>query len=212
MKIGDKVRFLNDTGGGIITEFVDEKLVKVLTEEGFEFPVLKAEVIVVSAEPEDFIRTHREEDETDEVAFEKVELPEEGLPEEGLPEEKERTLSDYLEKKKPGSKVEIKEKKGDDEETVPDVEEVNLHIQHILPDYKDLTSGEILEAQMARFTTALEGAIRHKQKRIVFIHGKGAGKLKYELRKTLENNYPRLRFQDASFKEYGFGATMVIIP
>ena len=38
MKIGDRVRFLNETGGGTITQFPDEEIVMVLTEDGFEFP------------------------------------------------------------------------------------------------------------------------------------------------------------------------------
>ncbi len=46
---------------------------------------------------------------------------------------------------------------------------------------------------------------------MVFIHGVGAGTLKNELRKSLTKDYPQLYFQDASFKEYGFGATMIII-
>ncbi len=201
MKIGDRVRFLNETGGGIITQFPDEEIVMVLTEDGFEFPVLKKEVIVVHATREDFEGKggKETEPEVEEVKAEKGETT----------EKRERTLADYLDKKEKivGSNK-LKDKKMI---SPPDVEEVDLHINRILPDHKNLTSGEILEAQMARFTTALEGAIRNGQKKIVFIHGRGEGKLKYEIRKKLESDYPRLTFQDASFKEYGYGATLVII-
>jgi dsDNA-specific endonuclease/ATPase MutS2 len=51
----------------------------------------------------------------------------------------------------------------------------------------------------------------HKSKKIVFIHGVGNGKLKHELRRILDAEYKNLRYQDASFKEYGFGATMVLL-
>ena len=44
-KIGDKVKFLNETGGGVITAILDNKLVKVETEEGFEMPVLSKDLI-----------------------------------------------------------------------------------------------------------------------------------------------------------------------
>ncbi len=44
-KIGDKVKFLNETGGGVITAILDNKLVKVETEEGFEVPVLSKDLI-----------------------------------------------------------------------------------------------------------------------------------------------------------------------
>ncbi|MGM0550206.1 MAG: DUF2027 domain-containing protein [Bacteroidota bacterium] len=91
------------------------------------------------------------------------------------------------------------------------VEEVDLHIQELVEHDENLSAGEILDIQMSRFTTALEGAIRAKTKKIVFIHGVGNGRLKHKLRKTLETDYPRLRYQDASFKEYGYGATMVLI-
>ena len=94
----------------------------------------------------------------------------------------------------------------------PDIEEVDLHIESIVENHGGLSNGEILELQMARFKTSLETAIIHKTRRIVFIHGVGNGKLKYELRRTLERKYPHLKYQDASFKEYGYGATMVIIP
>ena len=44
-KTGDKVKFLNETGGGTVTAVIDNKLVKVKTEEGFEIPVLSKDLI-----------------------------------------------------------------------------------------------------------------------------------------------------------------------
>lgn len=92
-----------------------------------------------------------------------------------------------------------------------DLEEVDLHIEELVENHKMMTPGEILEIQMDRFYFALEGAIHHGTKRMVFIHGVGNGKLRYEIRKALESKYKKLKFQDASFKEYGYGATMVIL-
>jgi len=91
------------------------------------------------------------------------------------------------------------------------IEEIDLHIESIVDDHSNMSNGEIINTQMARFTTALEGARIGKTKKIVFIHGIGNGKLRYELRKTLDNKYPDLQYNDASFAEYGFGATMVIL-
>ena len=48
-------------------------------------------------------------------------------------------------------------------------------------------------------------------KKVVFIHGKGNGSLKLELRKCLDRNYKRCQYQDASFEEYGGGATLVYV-
>jgi len=90
-------------------------------------------------------------------------------------------------------------------------EEIDLHIENIVDDHKDLSAREILKIQMDRFEVSLEGAIRNRQKRIIYIHGTGAGKLKYQIRKTLDDKYKRLRYQDASFLEFGYGATLVLL-
>ena len=93
-----------------------------------------------------------------------------------------------------------------------DTEEIDLHIENLVHSIEGLSSGEILDIQMSRFLISLEGAIRNKTKKIVFIHGVGNGKLKYEIRKQLDSSkYSRYRYQDASFKEYGYGATMVML-
>lgn len=91
------------------------------------------------------------------------------------------------------------------------LEEIDLHIEELVDSYSNLSAGEILEIQLARFTTVLDGAIKHKSNNVVFIHGVGNGKLKYELRKLLDTKYKHIRYQDASFKEYGYGATLVIV-
>ncbi len=93
----------------------------------------------------------------------------------------------------------------------PGIPEVDLHIHELIESSAGMSNGEILEIQMNTFRRELEKAIENKIPRIVFIHGVGNGKLKFELRKELDQQYPRLRYQDASFQEYGFGATMVLI-
>ncbi|HEX3007822.1 MAG TPA: DUF2027 domain-containing protein [Bacteroidales bacterium] len=92
-----------------------------------------------------------------------------------------------------------------------DNEEIDLHIEELTDDYKSLEASEILDIQMSKFHIALEGAIRNHTRRIIFIHGVGNGKLKFEIRKALDTQYKKYRYQDASFKEYGYGATMVIL-
>lgn len=93
---------------------------------------------------------------------------------------------------------------------LPAVED--LHIENILESCEGLSSGEILSAQLARFKFVMETAIKSSQRgKIVFIHGVGKGKLKYELKKTLDREYSKFRYQDASFAEYGYGAIMVFL-
>lgn len=47
MKIGDKVRFLNDVGGGKVTGFRPGGIVLVEDEDGFDMPVPQNEVVVI---------------------------------------------------------------------------------------------------------------------------------------------------------------------
>ncbi len=112
------------------------------------------------------------------------------------------------EKERPESKKQFKSSK---EVKNQEIDEVDLHIQELVDDYSKLSNTEILDIQMSRFTTALDGGIIAGTRRMVFIHGIGNGRLKHEIKKTLDRKYPKLRYQDASFKEYGYGATMVII-
>ena len=93
----------------------------------------------------------------------------------------------------------------------PDLVEVDLHIHELLEDTRGLANHDLLEVQLGRFRNELETAIANGTRRIVFIHGIGNGTLKQELRKELGSKYKKYYFQDASFKEYGYGATMVIL-
>jgi len=93
----------------------------------------------------------------------------------------------------------------------PDLVEIDLHIHELLEDTRGLAHHEMLEIQLGRFRNELETAIANGTRRIVFIHGVGNGTLKQELRKELTTKYKKYYFQDASFKEYGYGATMVIL-
>ncbi len=89
--------------------------------------------------------------------------------------------------------------------------EVDLHIHELVDDFRGLSNGEILEIQMEHFKQKLEEANKNRVKKIVFIHGVGAGKLKQEIRRELDRKKNKLSYQDASYQEYGYGATMVIL-
>ena len=47
MRIGDKVRFLNQTGGGIVVGFGKKGWATVQDEDGFEFPIPEKECVVI---------------------------------------------------------------------------------------------------------------------------------------------------------------------
>jgi hypothetical protein len=93
----------------------------------------------------------------------------------------------------------------------PDIIEIDLHIHELLDDVRGLSNGEMLQVQLKKFHSVMEENQSKKGQKIVFIHGVGNGVLKQELRKLMDTKYKKHYYQDASFKEYGYGATMVIV-
>ena len=93
----------------------------------------------------------------------------------------------------------------------PALVEIDLHINQLVDDVKGMSNTEMLAVQLSKFSSELEKAIADKVHRIVFIHGIGNGTLKMAIRKELDQHYQHLQYQDASYKEYGYGATMVIL-
>lgn len=89
--------------------------------------------------------------------------------------------------------------------------EVDLHINQLLDSTAGMNNTAMLEYQLTKFHETMEENIKRKGQKIVFIHGKGDGVLKNEIIKSLKSKYKKCYYQDASFKEYGFGATMVTI-
>jgi len=90
-----------------------------------------------------------------------------------------------------------------------DTLEVDLHMDETDLRNSSLPLTGILALQISRFHAAIEEAVSKKLRKLVIIHGVGQGTLKMQIRKELQEKYPGYVFQDASFREYGFGATMV---
>ena len=89
--------------------------------------------------------------------------------------------------------------------------EVDLHATALLDSTRGLTNVDILTVQIKAFHDTMRQYAKDKGRRIVFIHGKGEGVLRATLLKELKNHYRHCTHQDASFREYGFGATMVTV-
>ncbi len=89
--------------------------------------------------------------------------------------------------------------------------EVDLHISELLDSTAGLSNTEMLEVQLKEFNSVMQKYQRDKGTKIVFIHGKGEGVLRNALLKELKYKYKNCDVQDASFREYGFGATQVTI-
>lgn len=118
-------------------------------------------------------------------------------------------------------RVILEKKKGDGEQHKPaqqaklakgsDILEVDLHAEQLLETTAGMNSFDILNYQLDVVRNTLNENIKYKNKRIVFIHGKGDGILRNAIAQELRRKYPRCISQDASFQKYGFGATMVIV-
>lgn len=89
--------------------------------------------------------------------------------------------------------------------------EVDLHIDALLDDTTGMSNAEMLHYQLDVFRNTLEEYKKNTGQKIVFIHGKGDGVLRRALLEELKRKYRTYSSQDASFREYGYGATMVTI-
>lgn len=189
-KIGDLVTFLNDVGRGKIVRFnsADEAMIE--TEDGFDIPYPVSQLVKTTS---------------------KIELDKAyGIGEDVIDGFVEKRIKSASEKKKD---VEFERKF---RHLVPmkrkeNVSEIDLHIHQLVDSEKGLESADMLDIQLKHFERMLETAIREKRTKVVFIHGKGEGVLKNEIRKVMQF-YPNCTFQDAPFNIYGYeGATEVTI-
>lgn len=88
---------------------------------------------------------------------------------------------------------------------------VDLHATELLETTAGMGTADILNYQLDFFRRTLEENKHNKGIRIVFIHGKGEGVLRHAIVNELRYRYKNYPYQDASFQEYGYGATQVTI-
>ncbi len=88
---------------------------------------------------------------------------------------------------------------------------VDLHADTLLDTTDGLTASDILNYQLDTFRRIMKENEKKKGTKIVFIHGKGDGVLRKALVNELQYRYKHCTYQDASFQEYGYGATQVTI-
>ena len=89
--------------------------------------------------------------------------------------------------------------------------EIDLHSSELLETTAGMDNKDILEYQLDVFRKTMDEYKLRKGKKIIFIHGKGDGVLRQRILWELQTKYTRHQHQDASFKQYGYGATMVTI-
>ena len=88
---------------------------------------------------------------------------------------------------------------------------VDLHAEQLLETTAGMGTADILNYQLDYFRRILEENRQNRGCRIIFIHGKGEGVLRHAIINELRYRYKNYSYQDASFQEYGYGATQVTI-
>ena len=93
------------------------------------------------------------------------------------------------------------------EKRVEECREVDLHIHELIDSERGMSSHDKIQLQLETARRELELALQEKRSRLIFIHGRGEGRLKIELKRLLDK-YPTEHW-DASYQKYGLGATEV---
>lgn len=88
---------------------------------------------------------------------------------------------------------------------------IDLHADELLETTAGMNAADILHYQLDVFKKTMDENKKKKGQKIVFIHGKGEGVLRHALVHELNYRYKSCTYQDASFLEYGYGATQVTI-
>lgn len=218
-EIGDKVKFINQIGGGIVTKVTDD-FVFVQDDTGFELPMQPTELIRMA----DMKGAGKMFNDT-EVEKKVVPGPKakplikvlQPTPEDEIKSLRSQvaSLKDQVAKlKKQISNMQKQNSKQFvdnvllQHEVAPGEAEVNLHIDMLCEEPSKLAAHEAFEVQMRYFRTCMNHAILNHYKKVTFIHGVGKGVLKDEILKELKQ-YNGIHFFDAPMQKYGVGATEV---
>ena len=182
-KIGDKVRFLNSEGYGFITKVLENNKVELENNFGFE-EIYNTNELVAERSQSDY---HTDNKSFDNQIKSKINS-----------DKKNKSLTDFKKKFNHLGKY-----------VSNDRVVIDLHIENLIDSYKGMSNGEILKIQMTRFKRFLNNSIDKRQRKVVVIHGVGEGVLRHEIRKELDIYHPYFEYYDASYEEFGYGATEI---
>lgn len=192
LKVGTRVRFLNDVGGGIVVGWRTPEEVLVETEDGFEMPYPPQELLVVENPAEEAERYQRQIPSIQEILNKEV-----------SPEQRRRLERDFDAKYKDAHSRTVGGKQ--------DLVEVDLHLHELVDSSRGLSNSAMLDLQLSHFERMLQMAIRERQRRIVFIHGIGQGVLRHAILTRITQFYPECDARPADPRKYGSGATEIYI-
>lgn len=177
-QVGDRVQILDEEGEGVITGFLGRAIALVdLGDFQFEYPI--TELIRVD-EDNNLVHKAHERD------FEKL-----------LNSSNPQKVKEVLQ----FIPIEVFDKV-----SRAGYPEIDLHIHELVDKPKTLTNSEMLEIQIHRLERFIMSCSHKSVTEFVVIHGVGEGVLRTEVRKVL-SSHGNISFQDASYHEYGYGAT-----
>ena len=182
MQKGDKIRFLDAVGGGMIVQYdAAKQLVWVETDDGFDVGPIPASNCVLCESADRYQRMR--------VATAAHQL--------------KATVSTQ---QAPKSSPAKKQKRQRDEWVI------DLHVDALPTNGSGMTDVEKHQYQLRFFRMQMQQHLRHRGRRVVVIHGKGNGVLRNEIRQILKRDFStQLEVHDADFSRYEEGATLVVV-
>lgn len=86
---------------------------------------------------------------------------------------------------------------------------IDLHIEKLTPDWKNLSNFEILSMQLDTFQKYYDLALAHHQPDLIVVHGVGSGRLREEIHEILKTKKEVKSFVNQYHPRYGYGATEI---
>ena len=193
IKIGSEVKFLNDVGGGIVLEIFSDGTASVEGEDGFDMKYNLTELMLVS----DIITEQEEEYNNKLPDLAKIIAQD-------VNKERQKLIQKDFEIKYANVRATNQQRRG--EHMV-----IDLHIHELIDDQSGLQDRTKLDIQLNHFERMMRIAGEQRVKRVIFIHGVGQGVLRHQIRSRLDSYYPDCTVRDGNPREYGAGATEVIL-
>tara|TARA_Y100001954_G_C15721935_1_gene558702 strand:+ start:321 stop:917 length:597 start_codon:yes stop_codon:yes gene_type:complete len=191
IKVGNRVKFLNEVGKGVVTE-LKGSVVVVEDENGFDNEYQASELLVVGGKAEEAEMYGNKLPELSEILSKEVS------------QERQEEIQTAFDVKYANARATNQKRRGE-------FMEVDLHFHELVDDNSGLKDRTKIDIQLNHFERMMKIASEQKIRKIIFIHGVGQGVLRHQIRSRLDLYYPNCSVRDANPREYGAGATEVYL-